>query len=282
MNKPHIFSMISPQNSKMFKNIDILYNSIKMFKHKNFKFSIIVPFDEINFIPKKYKKYNYQIYFYKNIFSHENNINIKYKHSPRWFCNPDTDCDLVIFMDHDTIMTKDTIELEKECLKNDSVFGVQAYAPPFKKTNYTWEFLFNKFDIKYPKELFNYSSKKESNLICPFYPNAGFIVFPKNLLFNIQKSITNINNEIFDKIPELLDNYFLQQIVITLAFYKYNIPFKNIDCKYNYADIEFGDIKEDTCVYHYLSNKDLCFTNKTPPKFIEIINLLKKKEIFFN
>lgn len=247
---PHIVIMISPKNTPMQLHAEMLIKSLSIFGNcKKFYTSIVVPDCEKGYLNDYFlNKPNVEIVYYVPTYKSKS----LWSHSPRWFVEPKTD--LYLAIDSDAIVCKDLNSFLLECINSNALSAVQALAPPFKKNAYeTWDKIYNLAGLNLPSDLYMYRcykqniwSSKAKDCVGPFYPNCGVISLPSKYLPLMQSAVKEATKVVCEVEP---NNYFVPQIVISLALSLSKIPINILSPKYN--SWESFDPFDDSVIYHY-------------------------------
>lgn len=270
---PHIVIMISPKNASMQLHAEMLVKSLSIFGNcKDFYASIVVPDCEKFYLNDYFlNNPNIELVSYVPRFGNQ----LPWSHSPRWFIEPKTE--LYLAIDSDALVCKDITSFLIDCVNSNALSAVQGLGVPFKKNAYeTWEKIYNLAGLKLPNNLYMYRYFKQdiwasetNDCVSPFYPNCGVIALPSKHLALMQSAIKEATKVVCEVEP---NNYFIPQIVISLALSLSEIPINVLPPKYN--SWEHFDPFDDAVIYHYSTTRN---TIKSKKDFKDISNIKLRK-----
>lgn len=253
---PHIVIMISPRNRPMQLHAEMLIRSIVQFgRCKKLYVSLVIPESQI---PELYNKFliseNIEVVTYRPAYEASRSWN----NSPRWFIEPKSE--LYLAIDSDAIVCQDINPLLQICMDNNSLSAVEAVSSPFQKDAYAiWDSIYRTAGIALPDILYMYREHNQNiwntsanDSVGPFYPNCGVIALPSVYLAEMKRAVKTATSVVCEIVP---NNYFIPQIVVSLATSLANIPVTPLDAKFNCLEI-FDAIHRDVVIYHYNTTRD--------------------------
>jgi hypothetical protein len=263
--KPHFVLVISPDKI-MISRTKLLLKSIEQYGGcKNYHCTIFVlEGDKIHdqFILSRAEIIEY---------AKDNLYQYPWSAMPRWNVVPQSE--IIVALDCDVLCLSNIQEFLKTCSQK-KIYGVIASTPPFENSLDTWKLLYSRLGMELPHTLFGYRKFKnnffmdKTTVLTPFYINHGVIAINSELVPKIREQVKIVTpqvNKIFH------DNFFIPQIVTTLAISMANVEYEAIEPKYN-SLTNLDTIDNNTVFYHY------CHYNKSYD-FYKLVSPFVQKKI---
>lgn len=198
----------------------------------------------------------------------------------------DSDADIVLFADADTLFVKNVDDLLLSLQAVPAVAGVMAHVPPFippaapVDRGETWETLFKKLGQRFPSDLYQLAGwgtafHRPDLRFSPIYYNFGAVFVPGSLLANLASAY--LRQLVTAEKADI--GYFVGQMALTLAIYELDLPRISLPIRYNFpngpaAEASYPQDLADLRILHYLGmdevRRDIIF--QSPEETIAFIN----------
>lgn len=161
------------------------------------------------------------------------------------------DGDFVLILDCDVLMVARIDEL----FEYDAAVGVQAHVAPLDDAS--WRYLFAVAGCEPPPFDHVYSGAGimgPPGQKGPFYPNSGFVLFPKELFGRV----TPFYHEAINILRSAMtDSYWFDQLALAIAVAKSGVPAATVPVKFNFPnqkafDEAYPEELQDVRVLHFL------------------------------
>jgi hypothetical protein len=181
---------------------------------------------------------------------------------------PESTADLVVLADADTALVQPIAQDFSWMLCDEPcIAGHMAHIPPpsrfLERSDLTardfWPFLFQKFSIPFPDELYRYSRDlAEEFPTAPAYYNLGFIALNCSALRIVKNAIFDVHK----RLNKIIQSEMRCQIALTLISYKHALKRRNLPAIFNAAN-------DDAYLRH----------NGVPPDEIKVLHYLRTNEL---
>lgn len=171
----------------------------------------------------------------------------------------DTDADVVLMLDADTVMIRPIDDLLETLHQQQMIAGVMAHVPPFWKTPVTWSDVFAARGIPLPPARFEHTGfgamfGEYVNRYAPAYYNFGVVFVPRSMVLPLGAQLER-ELAYMPRIP--IYPVYGTQLGLTFAICQLGLPHCTLPFRFNFANLEWADRRylidlADVRIIHYL------------------------------
>lgn len=171
----------------------------------------------------------------------------------------DTDADIVLMADADTLLIRPIDDLLESLAQQQIIAGVMAHVPPFWQTPVTWQQVFGARGRPLPSDRFEHTGwgvmfTEPVNRFAPAYYNFGVVFIPSRMVLPIG---TQIERELANMQSIPAHAIYGSQLALTFAMYELWYPHCALPFRYNFANLDWADRRyltdlADVRIIHYL------------------------------
>ncbi len=177
----------------------------------------------------------------------------------------DTDADLVLFLDADTVLIRPLDDIIVSLLAQPVAAGVMAHVPPFRGSGLSWEQVFASVGYRLPVDRFQHLGwgtmyNEEVNRFAPIYYNFGAVFVPGPAMKDFGPEYERCLDLVFERAAVYAA--YRAQFALTLAIYKVGLPHLALEPRFNFPNLDWAERKflidlADVRVLHYLNEEVL-------------------------
>ncbi len=172
---------------------------------------------------------------------------------------PPFDAENILMLDADVLVMRSFDELMLRLQGKPAIAGVMAHVTPFGGSQIAcWSHLFQTMGMAappfdWPVSGWGIMTNDPAAKMSPPYFNTGVVLAPSHLLEQIYQPYMDA----LSVVRGAMDSYFFEQIALTLALYKTQIPFDVLPVRYNFPnqpgfDVGYPADLSDVCFLHFL------------------------------